>query len=78
MVHRVKLDEIIEGLEFQSDERHSFLDKRIGKVVSMSDEEMQAAEDDEPIEDDWYKHPHDALKQIAIEWCQENGIQFEE
>jgi len=153
MVHRVKLDDIIEGLEFQLDERHSFLDKRTGKMVYISDEEMQAAEDDEPIEDfpewqqdsikiakdvlaeldnyielpsqfdiheysimedfcwsikdaetrdifcslikgsgafrrfkdaihdydiedDWYKHRHDALKQIAIEWCQENSIEF--
>jgi len=155
MAHRVKLDDIIEGLEFQSEERHSFLDKRTGEVVSISDEEMQAAEDDEPIEDfpewqqdsiqiakdilaesdnyiglpsqfdiheysimedfcwsikdaetrdifcslikdrgafqrfkdaihdygiedDWYKHRNDALKQVAIEWCQENSIQFDE
>ena len=155
MANWVKLDDIIEGLELQSDERHSFLDKRIGEVVSISDEEMQAAEDDEPIEDfpewqqdsikiakdilaesdnyigltsqfdiheynimedfcwsikdtetrdifcslikgggafrrfkdaiheygiedDWYKYHNDTLKQIAIEWCQENSIQFDE
>ena len=155
MAIRVKLDDIIEGLEFQSDERHSFLDKRTGEVVSISDEEMQAAEDDEPIEDfpdwqqdlvriakeiideignyialptkfdiheysimerfclsiddsemsdnlyssikgsgafrrfkdaineydiadDWYKYRNDALKEIAIEWCQEKGIEFDE
>ena len=152
---RVKLDDIIEGLEFQSDERHSFLDKRTSEVVSISDEEMQAAEDDEPIEDfpdwqqdlvriakeiidetgnyialptkfdiheysimerfclsiedaemcdtfyglikgrgafqrfknaiheydiadDWYKYCNNALKEIAIEWCQENDIEFDE
>ena len=155
MAIRVKLDEIIEGLEFQSDERHSFLDKRISEVVSISDEEMRAAEDDDPIEDfpdwqqnlvriakeivdetgnyidlptkfdiheysimekfclslndsemcevlyslikgsgafgrfknaiheydiadDWYKYRNDALKEIAIEWCQEKGIEFDE
>ncbi|MFB0553592.1 MAG: UPF0158 family protein [Phycisphaerae bacterium] len=155
MAIRVKLNEIIEGLEFQSDERHSFLDKRTGEVVSISDEEMQAAEDDEPIEDfpdwqqdlvriakeivdetgdyielptkfdineyrimekfclslndsemsdtlyssikgsgafrrfkdaiheydiadDWYKYRNDALKEVAIEWCQEHGIEFDE
>ena len=154
MAIRVKLDDIIEGLEFQSDERHSFLDKRTGEVVSISDEEMQAAEDDEPIEDfpdwqqdlvriakeivdetgdyialptkfdiheysimekfclslndsemsdtlyslikgsgafrrfkdaiheydiadDWYKYRNDVLKETAIEWCQENGIEFD-
>jgi hypothetical protein len=155
MAIRVKLDDIIEGLELQSDERYAFLDKRTGEVVSISDEEMQAAEDDEPIEDfpdwqqdlvriakeivdetgdyidlptkfdideysimekfclslddsemsddlysaikgsgafrrfkdaineydiadDWYKYRNDALKEIAIEWCQENDIEFED
>ncbi len=155
MAIRVKLDDIIEGLESQSDESHSFLDKRTREVVSISDEEMQAAEDDEPIEDfpdweqdlvriakeiidetgnyialptkfdiheysimekfclslnddemsdnlyslikgsgafgrfkdaiheydiadDWYKYRNDALKEIAIEWCQEKGIEFGE
>ena len=155
MAIRVKLDDIIEGLELQSDERYAFLDKRTGEVVSISDEEMQAAEDDEPIEDfpdwqqdlvriakevvdetgdyidlptkfdideysimekfclslddsemsddlysaikgsgafrrfkdaineyniadDWYKYRNDALKEIAIEWCRENDIEFED
>ena len=155
MAIRVKLDEIIEGLEFQSDESSSFLDKTTGKVVLISDYEMRAAEDDEPIEDfpdweqdllriakeivdetgnyialptkfdiheysimerfclslddaemsdtlyslitgggafrrfkdaiheygiadDWYKYRNDVLKEIAIEWCKEKGIEFEE
>ncbi len=155
MAIRVKLDEIIEGLEFQSDESSSFLDKTTGKVVLISDYEISAAEDDDPIEDfpdweqdlvriakeiidetgnyidlptkfdiheysimekfclslnddemsdnlyslikgsgafgrfknaiheydiadDWYKYRNDALKEIAIEWCQEKGIEFDE
>ncbi len=155
MAIRVKLNDIIEGLEIQSDERHSFLDKRTSEVVSISDEEMRAAEDDDPIEDfpdweqdlvriakeivdetgnyidlptkfdiheysimekfclslnddemsnnlysvikgsgafgrfkdaiheydiadDWYKYRNDALKEIAIEWCQEKGVEFDE
>ena len=55
MAIRVKLDDIIEALEFQSDESSSFLDKTTGKVVLISDYEMRAAEDDDPIEDfpDW-------------------------
>jgi hypothetical protein len=154
MAIRVKLNDIIEGLDFQSDEGHSFLDKKTGEVVSISDEEMQAAEDDEPIEDfpdwqqdlvriakeivdetgdyidlptkfdideysimgkfclslddsemsddlysaikgsgafrrfkdaiheydiadDWYKYRDNALKEIAIEWCQAKGIEFD-
>ena len=30
------------------------------------------------IADDWYKYRNDALKEIAIEWCQEKGIEFDE
>jgi hypothetical protein len=29
------------------------------------------------IENDWYKYHNNALKEIAIEWCQENDIEFE-
>jgi hypothetical protein len=155
MALRVKLDDIIEGLECQSDESHSYLDKRTGKVILISDEELCAAEDDEPIEDfpdwqqdqikiakeilaetgdyiglpskfdiheysimerfclsiddpeisdtlyslikgsgafqrfkdaihdygiadDWYNYRDNTLKEIAIEWCQENSIEFDD
>ena len=30
------------------------------------------------IADDWYKYRSDALKEIAIEWCREKGIEFDE
>ena len=155
MAARVKIEDIIDGLECQSDESSSFLDKTTGKVVLISDYEMRAAEDDDPIEDfpdweqdlvriakeivdetgnyialptkfdineyiimekfclsindaemsdtlyslikgggafrrfkdaiqdygiadDWYKYRDNALKEIAIEWCRENGIEFDE
>jgi len=155
MAIRVKLDEIIEGLEFQSDESSSFLDKTTGKVILISDYEMRAAEDDDPVEDfpdweqelvaiakeiidetgdyialptkfdineysimekfclslndsemcdtlyglikgsgafrrfkdaihqydiadDWYKFRDNALKQVAIDWCRDNNIEFED
>ena len=155
MAIRVKLNEIIEGLEFQSDESSSFLDKTTGKVVLISEYEISAAEDGDPIEDfpdweqdlvriakeivdetgnyidlptkfdineysimekfclslndsemsdnlyssikgsgafrrfkdaineydiadDWYKYRNDVLKEIAIEWCKEKGIEFDE
>ena len=155
MATRVKLDEIIDGLESQSDESSSFLNKKTGEVVLMTDYVMQAAEDDEPledlpdwerdlvaiareiiaesgqyiqlptkfdiddysimerfcvsldnqeisdvlydlikgsgafrrfknaiyryeIEDEWYSYRNNALKEIAIEWCRENNIEFDE
>jgi hypothetical protein len=155
MAIRVKLDDIIEGLELQSDESSWFLNKKTGEVVLMTDYAMQAAEDDEPleeledwerdlvaiareilaetgqyislptkfdiddysimerfcmsldneeisdilcdlisgsgafqrfknaiykygVEDEWYKYRDNALKEIAIEWCRENKIEFDE
>ena len=151
----VKLNDIIEGLEAQSDESQAFLDKRTGQVALINDYEMRAAEEDEPLDDfpeweqalvttakeivaetgdyirlpdkfdiheysimerfclslqdakmcdtlyslikgsgafrrfkdaihdygiadDWYKYHDNAVKQIAIEWCQENDIEFED
>lgn len=152
---RVKLSDIIEGMEFQSDESSSYLNTRTGEVVLISDYDMRAAENNEPIEDfpdwekdqilvareimaetgdyinlpskydideyrimedfcwsledirkgeflhgliggpgtsrrfkdalykygieeDWYKYRSDALKEIAVEWCRENDIEFDE
>ena len=71
MAIRVKLDEIIEGLEFQSDESSSFLDKTTGKVALISEYEMRAAEDEDPIEDfpDWEQD----LVRIAKEIVDETG-----
>ena len=154
MAIRVKLDEIIEGLEFQSDESSSFLNKKTGEVVLITDEELNAVEENEPVEDfpdwqqdqvriakeiiaetgdyislptkfdiheysimeqfclslddtemcnifcdlirgggafrrfknaiheydiadEWYSYRNKALKEIAIEWCRENNIEFE-
>ena len=47
MAIRVKLADIIEGLEFQSDESSWILNKKTGEVVLMTDYAMRAAEDDE-------------------------------
>ena len=150
----VKLDDIIDGLESQSDESSSFLNKRTGEVVLINDYEMRAAEEGNPledfpdweqdqvriakeilaetgqyiplptkfeideysimerfcvtldnqeigdilydiisgsgafrrfkdviyryeIEDEWHSYRDNALKEIAIEWCRENNIEFE-
>lgn len=149
---RVKLEDIIEGLEFQSDECTAYLNKNTGKVVFITDEEFRAAEDNEPIEnfpewehenieiakeiletdnyihlpnkfdineysimerfclsikdneisnimynsikglgafrrfkeniyryniqDDWYSYRDAAIKEIAIEWCEYNNLEF--
>jgi len=148
----VKLSEIIGALELQIDESLSFLDKDTGEVVTFTDEELQAAEKDDPlddypeweqesirraqkliyeddapglptkwdiheyqimeefcysikdenisdslcytirgsgafrrfkdgihrfsVQDDWYRYRYEAFKKIAIEWCEENEIEY--
>ena len=155
MEARVKLSDIIEGLQTQSDESSFFLNIKTGEVVLMTDYAMQAAEDDEPVEDlpdweqelvavareilaetgqyiqlptkfdideysimesfctsmdnqeigdilcdlisgsgafrrfknaihkydvadEWYKYRDNAMKELAIEWCRENNIEFDD
>src|SRR5215470_16089698 len=58
---RVKLSDLIEGMDFQSDEQSSFLNRTTGEVVSIADEELRAAEHDEPLENfpEWQ---HDAIR----------------
>jgi hypothetical protein len=69
MAARVKLSDIIDGLESQSDESRSFLNKRTGEVVLMTDYAMRAAEEDEPIEDlpDWEQELVATAKEIIAE-----------
>ena len=151
----VKLDDIIDGMESQSDESYAFLDKRTGEVILINDYEIRAAENNNPIEDfpeweheliktakeiiaetsnyislpskydineygiiedfcwsikntkirdifydlikgsgairrfrdalfrhgiedDWHQYRSKALREIAIEWCQEHGIDFDD
>ena len=58
---RVKLSDLIEGMDFQSDEQSSFLNLTTGEVVSITDEELRAAENDEPL-DDFPEWQHDAIR----------------
>ena len=55
MAVAVKLSNIIDGMEIQSDMISSYLSKKTGRVIQISEEEMDAAENKESIEDfpDW-------------------------
>ena len=153
MIIQVKLSDIIEGMDSQSDERSCYLSKKTGEIIAILDEELRAAEEDDPIETfpewqrpsikiaqeilestghyaalpsqfeiheysimerfclspddeqisdalyssikgrgafrrfrdaihrlniagDWYAYREEAFKQIARDWCKENGIEF--
>ena len=57
----VKLTDILEGMDFQSDEQSSFLNLTTGEVVAISDEELRAAEHDAPL-DDFPEWQHEAMR----------------
>ena len=59
---KVKLADIIDGMESQSDENSSYLDKETGELVLVSEYEMQTAEDNESLDD----YPEWEQEQIAI------------
>ena len=47
----VKLNRIIEAIELQTDESSAYLDKKTGDVLVIMEEELNAAEDQEPLEE---------------------------
>ncbi len=53
----IRLDDVIEALESAGDEHAHYLDKRTGEIVLVTDEDMQAAEEDDLISEypDWQR-----------------------
>jgi hypothetical protein len=49
MPPRVKLNDVIEALDTAGEEHSHYLDKRTGEIVLITNEEMEAAEEDELI-----------------------------
>jgi hypothetical protein len=151
----VKLSDIIEAIEFQSDEITSYLNKKTGEIVTLTEDDIKAAENHDSleeypewqhenirmasdfldhkedfiglpskydvheyhimerfilslkdkeisatlyraikgkgafhrfkdgiirfnIENDWYKYREEAIKQVAIDWCELHNIQFKD
>jgi hypothetical protein len=58
---QLKLSDLIEGMDFQSDEQSAYLNLITGEVVSVTDEELRAAENDAPLED-FPAWQHDAIR----------------
>lgn len=44
---RVKLQDVVDGLEMQADEMSAYLNKRTGELIPVTDEELEEAEDEE-------------------------------
>jgi hypothetical protein len=57
----VKLKDIVDELSFIPDEASSYLNTKTGEVISITHEELRAAENEEPLEDfpEWQ---HDVIR----------------
>ena len=62
----VSIKEIVEGMEFQLEGAASFINLENGEVLTIEDEEMQAAKDNEPVESfpDWQQEFITVAKEI--------------
>ena len=61
MAVTVTLKDILEGLEFLTDERSAYLNTTTGEVVYVTTEELRAAEEEAPLED-FPAWQHDAIR----------------
>lgn len=66
MVAKVKLKDLVEAMEFQTDESASFLNRETAEVVTIADEEFRAAEENEPTDDmpDWMQEIVGVARQV--------------
>lgn len=76
----VKLDDIIQGIEMQTDESSSFNQIRDILYYSIKGSGAFRRFKDNiykyNIEEEWYKFRDEAIKQIVIEWCEDNEINY--
>ena len=66
---RVKLSDIMDGLESVGDEMRAYLDKQMGNVVFLMDDELVAAEDDEELTDcdQWEQESTEQAKAVLAD-----------
>ncbi len=63
---KAKLRDLIDGIDFQSDESTSYFNIRTGEVVTLSEEDMGYADDDYPLEDapEWMSDVAELAKDV--------------
>jgi len=63
---KVRLSDILEGIEFQTDESRSYLRKSTGEIALFMNEEISAAEDDKDLSDraEWYQEAVAKAKEL--------------
>ena len=63
MAVRVRLSDIVEGIESQSYERSAYLNRKTGSVVSITHDDSAAAESDDYM-DEWSQEPASLAQEI--------------
>jgi len=63
---KAKLSSIVQGIDFQSDESNSYLNKKTSEVVLIADGEIRSAESDEDVSvhADWYLEAIERARQF--------------
>lgn len=75
----VSLRDFINEMDVLSDEHTAYLNKRTGELITLSDEELSAAEDEVDLSDypEWQQEMIEkALEKMAIEWLEDNHIAY--
>lgn len=64
---QIKLKDMVDELEVQLDDFHSFLNVKTGQIVGVTSEDLQAAEDEEPFEHlvEWQQDDRRTAKDIV-------------
>ncbi len=80
-MEKVKLQDIIDEMEIQMDEHHKYLNTETGKIITISSEDLDIAEDSEEDDDfleypDWQRESIDAAIDVLINWCSGKYIEL--
>jgi len=64
---KVELSKIVEAMDFQPDETQTYLDRRSGEIVGITEDDRRLAEDETSDEDlpDWQKELVELARQIG-------------
>ena len=67
MAVKVKLNDVLDALDFSNDETEYYLDKATGKVHMLGREELDAGEDDDPLDGypEWQREVIEIARRVA-------------
>lgn len=69
MAKPIKLKDLVDAMDMQFDASTTYYDRETGEITFVTDEEMGAAEDDEPLDDypEWEEEAIEVARKIAAD-----------